>query len=212
MVSHAIQFQLDLDGDDDCNYDEAFFDNNAAYSNNNVVDSDAGLSNASSVLEEGVFEVTIVPGTQLTPYSTITAASHCEAVGQSVEPSSVLRIDPVHEKWKHQSMLDDWGILYQHEFPALSPIFCLTVVSSVSALLSIVHRLLSGIDVCGCIIVDCFVPCRLHRGVVVRVVLVVCFVARCLHRCRGFGGKMTIFSNGSYDQCKYPDPLIYTPI
>ncbi len=29
---------------------------------------------------------------------------------------------------------------------------------------------------------------------------------------RGFGGKMTIFSNGSYDQCKYPDPLIYTPI
>ncbi len=23
---------------------------------------------------------------------------------------------------------------------------------------------------------------------------------------------MTIFPNGSYDQCKYPDPLIYTPI
>jgi hypothetical protein len=29
---------------------------------------------------------------------------------------------------------------------------------------------------------------------------------------RGSGGKMTIFSNGSFDQCKYPDPLIYTPI
>jgi hypothetical protein len=29
---------------------------------------------------------------------------------------------------------------------------------------------------------------------------------------RGYGGKMTIFSNGSYDQCKYPDPLIYIPI
>jgi hypothetical protein len=29
---------------------------------------------------------------------------------------------------------------------------------------------------------------------------------------RGSGGKMTIFSNGSYDQCKYPDPPIYTPI
>ncbi len=28
----------------------------------------------------------------------------------------------------------------------------------------------------------------------------------------GSGGKMTIFSNGSFDQCKYPDPLIYTPI
>ncbi len=26
---------------------------------------------------------------------------------------------------------------------------------------------------------------------------------------RGSGGKMTIFSNGSFDQCKYPDPLIY---
>ncbi len=29
---------------------------------------------------------------------------------------------------------------------------------------------------------------------------------------RGSGGKMTIFSNGSFDQCKYPDLLIYTPI
>jgi hypothetical protein len=29
---------------------------------------------------------------------------------------------------------------------------------------------------------------------------------------RGSGGKMTIYSNGSFDQCKYPDPLIYTPI
>jgi hypothetical protein len=29
---------------------------------------------------------------------------------------------------------------------------------------------------------------------------------------RGFGGKMTIFSNGSYDEYKYPDPLIFTPI
>jgi hypothetical protein len=29
---------------------------------------------------------------------------------------------------------------------------------------------------------------------------------------RGSGGKMTIFSNGAYDKCKYPDPLIYTPI
>ncbi len=29
---------------------------------------------------------------------------------------------------------------------------------------------------------------------------------------RGSGGKMAIFSNGSFDQCKYPDPLIYTPI
>jgi hypothetical protein len=28
----------------------------------------------------------------------------------------------------------------------------------------------------------------------------------------GSGGKITIFSNGSYDQSKYPDPLIYTPI
>jgi hypothetical protein len=29
---------------------------------------------------------------------------------------------------------------------------------------------------------------------------------------RGSGGKMTIFSNGPFDQYKYPDPLIYTPI
>jgi hypothetical protein len=29
---------------------------------------------------------------------------------------------------------------------------------------------------------------------------------------RGSGGKMTIFSNGSYDQSEYPNPLIYTPI
>jgi hypothetical protein len=26
---------------------------------------------------------------------------------------------------------------------------------------------------------------------------------------RGSGGKMTIFSNGSYDQSEYPNPLIY---
>jgi hypothetical protein len=46
-----------------------------------------------------------------------------------------------------------------------------------------------------------------------------CPLAKCLslwrkknHVDRGSGGKMTIFSNGSYDQCKYPDPLIYTPI
>ncbi len=29
---------------------------------------------------------------------------------------------------------------------------------------------------------------------------------------RGSGGKMTNFSNGSYDQSEYPNPLIYTPI
>jgi len=29
---------------------------------------------------------------------------------------------------------------------------------------------------------------------------------------RGSGGKMTIFSNGSYDQSEYPNPLIYTPL
>jgi hypothetical protein len=29
---------------------------------------------------------------------------------------------------------------------------------------------------------------------------------------RGSGGKMTIFSNGSYDQSEYPNPLIYIPI
>ncbi len=29
---------------------------------------------------------------------------------------------------------------------------------------------------------------------------------------RGFGGKMTIFSAGSYDQRKSPDPIPHTPI
>ena len=29
---------------------------------------------------------------------------------------------------------------------------------------------------------------------------------------RGSGGKMTIFSNGSYDQSELPNPIIYSPI
>jgi hypothetical protein len=62
-------------------YNDKNLEDDAVYSNNDAIDSNDCLSNATLVLEEGVSEVTIVPGTQLTPYSNITAASHGEAVG-----------------------------------------------------------------------------------------------------------------------------------
>ncbi len=68
------------------------------------------------MLEEGVSNVTIVPGMQLTPYSDITTTSCCEAVEQSVQLSCIIRINPVHKRWIRQFMLDDWGILHQHKF------------------------------------------------------------------------------------------------
>ncbi len=64
-----IQFQLNVDGNHDCNYYEEDLDDDAIFSDDVAVDSDDDLSNASLVLEEGVSKVTIVPGMQLTPYS-----------------------------------------------------------------------------------------------------------------------------------------------
>jgi hypothetical protein len=53
---------------------------------------------------------------QLTPYDTLTNA-HCrKAGGSAVEPSDVVGINPLKKRWIRLSMLDDWGILYPHEF------------------------------------------------------------------------------------------------
>jgi hypothetical protein len=68
------------------------------------------------VSDEGVSEGTIDLGTQLIPYATITTASCCKAVGQSVELSDVIGINPAYKMWIRQSMLLNWRILYPHKF------------------------------------------------------------------------------------------------
>jgi hypothetical protein len=53
---------------------------------------------------------------QLSPYNALTAAHHCEAGGSAVEPLDIVGIDPLHKRWIPLPLLDDWGILYLHEY------------------------------------------------------------------------------------------------
>ncbi len=59
---------------------------------------------------------TTVPGTQLTPFSRLTAPSRREQAVAGVGPSDLVGIDPQHESWIRKCMLDDWEIVHPHEF------------------------------------------------------------------------------------------------
>jgi hypothetical protein len=52
---------------------------------------------------------------QLTPYDALTTAHCCKAGGSAVEPSDIVGIDPLHERWIRLSLLDNRGILYPHK-------------------------------------------------------------------------------------------------
>ncbi len=72
---------------------------------NNNCDNDFELK--SDDLFGGASKGTVIPGTQLTPYDALTAANCREAGGSAVEPSDVVGIDPLHERWICLSLLDD---------------------------------------------------------------------------------------------------------
>jgi hypothetical protein len=64
----------------------------------------------------GASKGAVILGTQLTPFDALTAAHCSKAGGNAIEPLDIVGINPLHKRWIHLSLLDDWGILYPHEF------------------------------------------------------------------------------------------------
>jgi hypothetical protein len=93
----------DDSGDDDAGVDDAGVDD--------AGDDDAGDDDESSSISGS--EGTVVPGTA---YDIITAAGRRQAIERRVPASSLLDMDPDHERWIRIAMLDDWGIQSPHDW------------------------------------------------------------------------------------------------
>ncbi len=108
----AVRFTMTDYGEDNCNVDGI----NCNIDGDGDFQSSSG--NVSSATKDGASKVTVLPGTQITPYDIITATVRREASESSILPSdiAVAGIPQDHEMWICQSMFADWGILCLHEF------------------------------------------------------------------------------------------------